>query len=242
MDEKSVLRWGGLAGILGGVLFLLVFVIVGVFAGVDPAEPEGQVMRFPDIRAARTVENGLYLVVLILWTIHLLALDRALRRTSLAPALFGSVIGIVGLVILAAGALPHVATARISDLYHAAGATPEEKATLVLLWQATEGIFDALLITGLFVLPIGLTALGVAMLGTPALGKGFGWVSVVLGVVGVVSASALLVDPLAVIPALLSILTLIVFNLVLGWKVYNLSEALYAGEQVAPRRKEMSYE
>jgi len=242
MDEKSVLRWGGLAGILGGVLFLLVFVIVGVFAGVDPAEPEGQVMMFPDIRAARTLENGLYLVVLILWTIHLLALYRALRRTSLASALFGSVLGIVGLVVLAAGALPHVATARISDLYHAPGATPEEKATLVLLWQATEGVFDALLITGLFVLPIGLTALGVAMLGTPALGKGFGWVSVVLGVVGVVSASALLVDPLAVIPALLSILTLIVFNLVLGWKVYSLSEALYAGEQVAPRRKEMSYE
>ncbi len=124
MDEKSVLRWGGLAGILGGILFLLVFVIVGVFAGVDPAEPEGPVTTFPDIRAARTVENSLYLVVLILWVTHLLALYRALRRTSLAPALFGSVLGIVGLGVLAAGALPHVATLPISDLYHAPGRPP----------------------------------------------------------------------------------------------------------------------
>jgi hypothetical protein len=35
---------------------------------------------------------------------------RPLPRTSLAPALFGSVLGIVGLVVLAAEALPHVAT------------------------------------------------------------------------------------------------------------------------------------
>ena len=164
-------------------------------------------------------------MVLILWVTHFLALYRALRGTSLAPALFGSVVGIVGLGVLAAGALPHVATAPISDLYHAPGATPEDQATLVLLWQATEGIFDALLITGFFVLPIGLTALGVTMLGAPAFGKGFGGLSVALGMVGAVAASALLVDPLAVIPAALGIFTLIIFHLVLGWKVYSLSRA-----------------
>ena len=171
-EERSVLRWGGLAGILGGIIFILVFVIVIVFAGADPAEPEGEVMRFPDIRAARTVENGLYLVVLILWVTHFLALYRALRGTSLAPALFGSVLGIVGLGVLAAGALPHVAQAPISDLYHAPGATPEDQATLVLLWQATQGIFDALFVAGLLLVPIGLIALGVAMLGDPGLWQG----------------------------------------------------------------------
>jgi hypothetical protein len=115
-EEKSVLRWGGLAGILGGIVFVLVFVVVIAFVGPDPAEPEGRVMRFPDIRAARTVEDSLYLVVLILWVTHFLALYRALRGTSLAPALFGSVLGIVGLGVLAAGALPHVATAPISTM------------------------------------------------------------------------------------------------------------------------------
>src|ERR671910_877566 len=160
-EEQSVLRWGGLAGILGGITFILVFVIVIVFVGPDPAEPEAEVMRFPDIRAARTVEDSLYLVVLILWIAHFLALYRALRQASLAPALFGSVLGIVGLTVLAAGALPHVATLPISDLYHAAGTSPDERATLVSLWDATRGLFDALFITGLAVLPIGLIVLGI---------------------------------------------------------------------------------
>jgi hypothetical protein len=223
-EEKSVLRWGGLAGILGSIIFILVFVIVIAFVGPDPAEPEGPVMRFPDIRAGRTVEDGLYLVVLILWVTHFLALYRALRGTSLAPALFGSVLGIVGLGVLAAGALPHVAQAPISDLYHAPGATPEDRATLGLLWQATQGIFDAFFGVGLLLMPIGVIALGVAMLRVPAFGKGFGRVSVVLGAVGVVAATVLLVDPLSP-SALVGVLALIVFHLVVGWKVYNLSRA-----------------
>jgi hypothetical protein len=222
--EKSVLRWGGLAGILGGIIFILVFAIVIVFVGADLTSPEGLIMRFPEIRAARTVENSLYLVVLILWVTHFLALYRALRRTSLAPALFGSVLGILGLGVLAAGALPHVATAPISDLYHAPGASPEDQATLVFLWGATEGIFDALLITGLFILPIGLIALGVAMLGAPAFGKGFGRTSVVLGAAGVVAAGVLLIDPLSPV-AVVGVLVLIVFHLALGWRVYSLSRA-----------------
>jgi hypothetical protein len=220
--DKRVLRWGGLAGILGGLIFILVFVIVGVFVGPDPAGAAGPVNRFPDIRAARTLENGLYSLVLVLWVTHFLALYRALRVTSLAPALFGSVLGIVGLAVLAAGALPHVATARISDLYHASGATPEAKATLVLLWQATQGIFDALLVAGLVFVPFGLVALGVAMLRAPVFGKGYAAASVVLGVVGVVAASVLMVDPLSPI-AVAGFFALIAFHLVLGWKVYRLS-------------------
>ena len=221
-EEKSVLRWGGLAGILGGIIFILVFVIVIVFVGPDPADPEGLVTRFPDIRAARTVENSLYLVVLILWVTHFLALYRALRGASLAPALFGSVLGTLGLVVLAAGALPHVATAPISDLYHAPGATPEDQATLVLLWQATQGIFNALSAVGTLLVPIGLIVLGVAMFGAPAFGKGFGGVSVVLGVIGVAAAFANLFDPPSPIAAVV-FLELIVFTLVLGRKVYSLS-------------------
>jgi hypothetical protein len=223
-QEKSVLRWGGLAGILGGIVFIVVFVVVIVFVGTDLPEPEESVERFPDIRAARTVEDGLYLVVLVLWVPHFLALYRALRETRLAPALFGSVLGILGLVVLMAGALPHVATLPISDLYHDAGATPEDRATLVLLWEVTEGLFDALFITGLFVVPIGLAALGVAMLAAPGFGTGFGGFSVVLGVAGVVAAFVLLVDPSSPI-AFVGVFALILFHLVLGWKVYSLSRS-----------------
>ena len=188
-EEQSVLRWGGLAGIVGGILLVTVFVIVGVFVGPDPAEPEGLVMRFPDVRAAHIVEEVLYLGVLALWAIHFLALYRALRGTSLAPALFGSALGIMGLGV---GALPQVARTPISDLYHAPGATPGDQATLVLLWQATQGIFDALLVVGLLLLPIGVIALGAAMLGTPAFGQGVGWMSLVIGVLGIAAGVVLL--------------------------------------------------
>jgi hypothetical protein len=224
-QEKSVLRWGGLAGIVGGILLVVVFAIVGFGpVGMEPVEPAGEVMRFPEIRTARIVEEGLYLAVLVLWVIHFLALYRALRGTSLAPALFGSALGILGLVMLVADTLRHVATDPIADLYHAPGATAGDQATLVFLWQATNGILDALLITGLSVLPMGLIALGVAMFGSPAFGKGFGGVSVALGVVGGVAACVLLVDPASPIAAV-GVFALIIFHLVLGRKVYSLSRS-----------------
>lgn len=219
-QDKSVLRWGGLAGILGGILFILVFVIVAVFVG-DP----GGVERFPEIRAARTVENGGYLLVLILWVVHFLALYVALRRTSLAPALFGSGLGIVGLAVLAAGALPHVATVPLSDLYQAPGTTPADQAALVLMWQATWGIFDALLFTGLAIVAAGLTTLGGAMLGSPAFGKVLGWLTVVIGVLGIAAGVVLLIDPGSSIAAI-SVLSLIIFHIIVGWKVYSVSRVL----------------
>ncbi|MEE8199495.1 MAG: hypothetical protein V3R48_07280 [Thermoplasmata archaeon] len=46
-EEKSVLRWGGLAGILGGIIFILTLVIVIAFVPPEPADPEGLVMRSP---------------------------------------------------------------------------------------------------------------------------------------------------------------------------------------------------
>jgi hypothetical protein len=230
-QEKSVLRWGGLAGIVGGILFVGDFVLVGVFEGLEGyliTEPEALVERFPDIRAAHIVEEVLYLGVLALWVIHFLALYRALRGTSLAPALFGSALGIMGLGIIAAGALLQVARTPISDLYHAPGASPEDQATLVLLWQATQGILDALLVTGLLLVPIGVIALGVAMLRTPAFGKAFGGVSVVLGVLGVAAGVVVVIDPSSAI-AIVGILSLIVFHIALGWKVYSLSKSPYVG-------------
>ncbi|MCP3677532.1 MAG: hypothetical protein GY721_08085, partial [Deltaproteobacteria bacterium] len=223
-QEKSVLRWGGLAGMLGVFLFVLVWVVVGVFIPSDPADLAGWVTRFPDIRAARIVENGIYLVALILEVPLFLALYRALRKTSLASALFGSILGILGLVVMMVGSIPHIAHASLSDLYHAPGATPVDQATLALLWQATWGIFDAMLYVGFFVVPVGLIVLGVAMLGAPAFGKGFGGVSVVLGVVGLVAAVLQMVDPASMIGAG-TYFACVIFYLILGWKVYSLSRA-----------------
>jgi hypothetical protein len=219
--EAPVLRWGGLAGIAGAILFILVFVIVGALVGTD-STPEAAIKRFPDVRPVRTVENGLYLLVLSLWAIHFVALVRALRHVSLAPALFGAVLGLVGLTVLAVGAIPHAASVAISDLYHASGVSPDEQATLVMVWQATQGIFNASLVSGLVILPMSVVMLGMAMLDAPTFGKRYGWFSVGLGGIGAAAAIALLVDPLSFV-AVIGIFALIVFNLVVGWKVYGLS-------------------
>src|SRR5262249_17990378 len=130
--------------------------------------------------------------------------------------------GVLGLAVLAAGAPPHVASARLSHLYHAARAPPEDKATLLLAWQADEGIFEALLTAGIFPVSAGLVALGGAMLQSRAFGKGVGWASVVLGVAGLAAAGLALVDPGSPIVAA-GFLAVMVFQLVVGWKAYRLS-------------------
>jgi hypothetical protein len=171
-------------------------------------------------QSARVVKNGLFLVALFLEVPLFLALYWALRRTSLAPALFGSVLGILGLAVTMVGALPHVAHAPLSDLYHAPGAPPRGSGDACPLMQATWGIFDAMLDVGFFVMPTSLILLGLAMLGAPAFGKGFGRLSVVLRVVGLLAAVLQMVDPASMIGAG-SYFACLIFYLVLGWKVYG---------------------
>jgi len=226
-EDRRVLRWGGLAGILGGVLLIVTFVIVGALVGIF-AGPEAEVAAYPDVQVARTFENGLYLLALVLWAVHFIALYRALRATSPAPALYGSVLGLMSTVVLAAGALPHVVTAPISDLYHAPGVTPEERATLVLAWQASQSIIDSLLIVGLVIAPIGLLLLGVAMVQTPAFGKGIGRVTIGLGAAGAAAAVVVLAMPESPIAAV-GMFALIVFHLVLGLRTFRLSTRASVG-------------
>src|SRR5262249_54093112 len=130
----------------------------------------------------------------------------------------------LGLGVLAAGALPHVATARLSDFYHAPAATHNDRATLAYAWYATQGIFDALLLSGLLMMTTGVILFGLAMHSDSAFGKGLGRPSVALGVVGLPAGTAALIDPGSPIAAL-GVFALIIFHLVLGWKTYRLSRA-----------------
>jgi hypothetical protein len=222
-QEKNVLRWGGLAGMLGGIAFILTMVTLLLLVPDPDASPGELLMRFPENRAAISLGESLYLVALILSVTLFLALYRALRGTSLAPALFGTGLAFLGFAVLAAGALPNVAFAPIADLYHAPGATPGEQTTLIPLWQATQGVFNETDTVGYLLLTTGLIVLGVAMLRAPAFGKGFGWVSVVVGVVGVVGIYVVGLDSLSFAPVV--ILTNVILPLLLGWKVYSLSRA-----------------
>jgi hypothetical protein len=160
-------------------------------------------------------------VVLALWVPHFLALYRGLRATSTAPALFGSVLGVLGLTVLAAGALPHIVMVPLAEAYHAPEATPAAQEALVHVWQATASIFSALLGAGLLLVTMGLVGLGVAMLAAPAFGTGLGWLTLALGVLGVLTSAVFIIDPPSPLAAA-GVLGLVVFHLVVGWRLFSL--------------------
>jgi hypothetical protein len=223
-EDKSVLRWGGLAGLVGGLLFVLLFLIVGVFVAGEPTTPDGPVGRFSGIDAAivESAGNGLYLAILALWVPLSLALYRRLSRTRPAPALFGSALSILGLGILAAGALPNVATRGLSDRYHTPTATATDKAAIAYAWQSTQGALDAQLAVGVLLISAGVILLGLAIHGDLAFGKGLARMGVALGVAGLAAGTAEVVDPSSELPAL-GFFALIIFHLALGWKTYRMS-------------------
>jgi len=223
-QEKSVLRWGGLAGILGGIILILSMVVAVGFIPADPPTFTELVARFPEVHILRVVENVLYLLGLVLGMPLILALFFSLRKTSLAPALFGSALSIVGLIGMIVSATPHVAHSPLSEIYHTPGTTLEAQETLGLIWQAIWGVSDAPLYVGFFVGMLGFTLLGVAMFGSPDFSKGVRWVSVVLGTAGFVAAVLQLIDPASDIGGL-SFIAYIIFYFVLGIKIYRLSKA-----------------
>jgi hypothetical protein len=179
---------------------------------------------FPFTLLAHWVSLIQSLAVFVLWIPHFLALYRALRAERLASALFGSVLGIVGIIVLAAGALPHIVTLRVSELFHAQGTTAGEQAALELIWKAVYGVFDALLVVGLIFATIGVICLGAAMVKNTKFGKWIGWISVALGVIGTVTAAVLLWSPSML--AAIAFFALIIFHFVAGWKTYRLSKNL----------------
>ena len=223
-QEKSVLRWGGLAGILGGIISILSMVVAVGFVPADPPTLTELVARFPDVQILRVAENVLYLLGLVSGLPLILALFFSLRKTSLAPALFGSTLSIVGLIGMIVSATPHVAHSPLSEIYHTPGTTLEAQETLGLIWQATWGVMDAPLYVGFFVGMLGFTLLGVAMFGSQEFGKSLRWVSVLLGAAGLVTALLQLIDPASDIGAV-SFFAYIILYFVLGSKVFRLSKA-----------------
>ncbi|MCP4937047.1 MAG: hypothetical protein GY927_23275 [bacterium] len=61
------------------------------------------------------------------------------------------------------------------------------------------------------------------MFSSPTFGKGFGWVSVVLGILGLVAAILQMIDPSSMVGAG-SYFACLIFYLVMGRKLYSLSK------------------
>ena len=221
-NEKRDLRWGGLAGILA---FIVWIVEMPLYGSVNPFTPEG-LMRFTDVRAALGMSTILMMTIAFLSIALVLAVYRALRGTNLAFALFGGVLGVIGYIATALGdASTFFAFAPISDLNQAPAATPETQVTVVLMWQATQGITHTFFFVGSLFMVMCFIILGVAMLRAPAFGRGVGVVSIVLGVIGLVGVVASLFVPGETGAQVMGIAVFanLIFLPLFGWKLYRLS-------------------
>jgi hypothetical protein len=224
-EDKSVLRWGGLAGVASPILTLLTAVTLFGFVPQAPADTYGLVQRYPDVRAAYAMGETLSLVSVMLAVAFYLALYHALRGTSLAPALWGIALALLGMAALAVQGVPRVVFGSISDLYHAPGATPQDQATLVLIWQTTESLFKELDSAALIFQATGYILFGIAMLKNPNFGKTYGGVTIVLALAGLTGLYVLGINSLLFAP--LGLFVFILLPLFLGWKLLRVSRGAW---------------
>ncbi len=179
-EEKSFLRWGGLAGILAGVFFLCTIVTLIEFGPSTTATtPAALINNFPNVRTGLAAGNTLYFLVSVGFVGLGLGLYRALRGTGIA--LYGTVLYLLGVGVTFVETTTQVAFDPISNLYHASGVTAADQHTLTLMWQSTQGMFNQLDTSATLLLSTGLVVLGVAMIRSSAFGKFFGGLSVVAG-------------------------------------------------------------
>lgn len=214
IQNQSTARLGGFSGILGSVLLLGVFAFLAVFVGLDTLDAQAALERYPDIRWARIIENTAYLFALALWALHSVSLFTALRADSPCTSLGAVVMSVLGLAILAAGAIPHTAETVISDLYHAPETAAELIPVLIVAWEVSLGWVDTFVLTGLVLTPVGLLLFGIAMLRSSDFGALFGWLSIVLGIAGLYAASAGLIEETDMIA--IGMFALVFFHIIIG--------------------------
>src|SRR5712664_3314748 len=198
--EKSFLRWSGLAGMTAGVFFILTIVTLVEFGPSTTATAAQLVMNFPSVRTGLAVGNGFYFLVSVSLVGLALGLYRALRGTSPGAAVFGTVVYVLGLGVTFVEDTTQSAFDPISNLYHAPGATPADQAILVLMWQATQGMFNEYDVAATLLLSTGLIILGVAMFRTPTFGRVFGGLSVVIGAAQIVAINIVSTNSAAYAP------------------------------------------
>jgi hypothetical protein len=222
-EQQRVLRWGGLAGIAHAAFVVLTAVAFFAFVPPPTAGVHGLAMRYPEARTAFALGETFSLIGGILAVPYVLALFQALHGHALAPALWATGLTLLGQAVLAVEKVPRVVFGRMSDLYHAPGATDQDRETLALMWQVNQALFDQFDTSALVLILSGAILGGVAMLRNPAFGKRLGIVTIVLASVGVAGLYSLGIS--SVVFAVFGLTVFIVLPIVLGWKLYRLSKA-----------------
>lgn len=238
-SDVQLSRWGGTAA-LGGVAVMVATVGVVVGAGLPEASDAETLTDFAAIKSGRIAEHFLYLGAVVLFALHVSVLRRLLRNAHPAASLFGGVVAMFGLVIMAASSLLHVSTSPLADLYESQDANPADQRAIEYSWHAAQSVFDTMLATGVLLVPIGLALFGVAMWQTTSFGRRLASFSVGLGAVGLVGAAISIVDPASDASAV-SVLAMTLFFLSVGWRTLNLSRkasapASAAASEQAPTR------
>jgi|RhiMethySRZTD1v2_1073278.scaffolds.fasta_scaffold741449_2 hypothetical protein len=219
--DRRLLRSAGFTGTVGSLLLLAVFVFVGALGLPDPFTPES-LLRFPEIQYAGAVENLLFLAAIVLWAVHHELLYRLLRVTAPVLSAAARTVGLLGVAMVAAGALLNVATATMSQAYQQAAEA--DRSVVVLAWQAAQGVMHALLVTGALLLPAAVVLFGIALRRgqSPILG----WGAVVLGTAGTAAAVvAATTQPSTLDAVAVSILGTLIFHLVAGIRWLRLSRS-----------------
>lgn len=220
-EDRSVLRWGGLAGMLSPALTLLTAIVLFSSTAGAPADTYGPVVRYPEVKTAYAIGETLSLASVILSLAFYLALCQALRGRAPAPALWGVGLSFLGLAVLAAEGAPRIAFTVISDLYHAPGASAQAQASLALIWQTVQGLFNELDTAALIFQSLAYILFGWAMLSHPVFGRWLGLGTVFLALSGLVGLYLLGVSSPVFAP--FGLLVFILLPVLLGWKVFRLS-------------------
>lgn len=209
-DRRPLLRGAGVAGTVGSLLVLAAFALVGALGLPDPSNAES-LLRFPDIHSARAAENLLYLAGVVLWAVHYDLLHRLMRATAPVLSAAARTVGFLGVAVLAAGALLNVATEPMSQTYQQAA--DADRASVVLAWQAAQGVFDAMLVTGGLLLAAAVTLFGFVL--RRDLAPALGWGAVAVGTAGTAGAVVAAATPPSALVAV-GILGALAFHLIAG--------------------------
>ncbi len=231
--DRQLRRWGGVAGLVG-VLSLFGSLVVVISLGLPDASDPKTLTDFTNIESGRIAEHFLYLGALVLFALHLLVLNRLLRRAHPAAALFGTATAVFGLIIMAASSLLHVSTAPLADLYNTPGASPQDLRAIEYAWYGAQSVFDTMLATGVLLVPIGLVLVGIAMRSEPAFSSRLAALTIGLGTVGVIGAAFSVIVPGSVASAA-SVLAMAVVFASTGWWTLKLGRATTTDLTDGPR-------
>ncbi len=214
--DRSVLRVGGLAGVLAGVFVVLGLITFVLASSPPPGDFEQTLATFPEDRILVTVAIDLFLVSSLLFLAFLAALYGSLKEPSRVFARLGLGSGVIALVLLivALGGFLF-ANDAFSGLYEAAAAS--DRPVVVATFGAVSSLLQAGNSAGFLFAGLAFVAFGLAMRGSRDFGEGLAWLSVVLGII--------IVLLILLVLGLVGVIAVAVFALVFGWKVYSRSRA-----------------